>query len=205
MDMIPADNHISQLVTLQGSGVYFEPKFKIHRPLKSSEYTLPLDSFRASGADSDWFYKASKSGGFIVSSNNTLAQKDLQKQKKGDKKKEYTISLINQIQSTFGLSVEETATVCGVTRKTVYNWKDGDQPSKSKFKRLIEAAFIAESWESSSLSSERALLEQPVYNGRSIMQLLTDKHLDKNAILFAGSTMQFDSIKNAASIEDPFA
>jgi DNA-binding transcriptional regulator YiaG len=200
MDMIPADIQATQAALSQSSGVYFEPQFKIHRPLKKNEYSLPLDSFTASGANSDWFYRASKSGGVIVSTNAKQNKKT-----QNDKNSEYTISLIEKIQGTFNLSVEETDTICGVTRKTLYNWKDGDSPRKSKFKRLIDVAFIADYWKSSSLSSDRALLEQPFYKNRSIMELLADKHLDKDTILFVGSRMQLDSINDAAPIEDPFA
>lgn len=203
MDLIPADIQAIPAAVSQSTGAYFEPRAKIHRPLSKNEHILPLDTFTASGTDTDWAYIASQSGGYIVA----LHGKKIRSNNKNtcDSIKSNTNSLIEKIQNTFNLTVEETADVCGVTRKTLYNWKDGDSPQKSKYKRLIEVAYIADQWMNSALSSERMLLEKPVYNGRTIMELLTDKHLDKDAIIFAGSRLQFKSINDSAPIEDPFA
>lgn len=151
----------------------------------------------SSGGQVIWRYTKTGSGGLLFSVSVPDCQIEIQQN--------HAALLIDKVQSTFNLTVDETAKVCGVSRKTIYNWKDGDQPNKAKFRRLMLISMIVDAWRKSDLPATRNVLEQPIIGNQTIFELLTQTNVDQDKILFAGNRIKMDLIAQAQTIEDPFA
>lgn len=103
-------------------------------------------------------------------------------------------SQLTTIKECFALSDEELANVMGVSRKTLYNWeKQGISKEKNR-QRVFELSVIAEDWEFNKLSTSKEDLFTPVLGSLSVMQMLTDKELDREKIIFAGRRLAHESL-----------
>ena len=115
-------------------------------------------------------------------------------------------SAVNEISTTFGLTKEELARVCGVqSRKTLYNWINGEaKPRKSAMSRVYDLLMTARAWRSSGFTADKGQLHEPVLDGQSVFTLLSQPIIDKQRILFAGSRLNLIS-PAASELSDPFA
>lgn len=113
---------------------------------------------------------------------------------------------VNHISSTFGLTKDEFARACHVeTRKTIYNWINGDaNPRKSALRRIFDLHSVADAWKSCGFSLSRADLHSPQAEGISLFEALCKDEIDLARVLFIGSRINTMSAP-ARTISDPFA
>jgi hypothetical protein len=114
-------------------------------------------------------------------------------------------SQVNKICSTFSLTKDELSQVCKIkSRKTLYNWIDGtSKPRKSTMGRIFDLLIIAQAWKQSGFTNKSELINTPILDGLSVLELLTDDVLDKELILFAGSRLNlFSGLEKV--LQDPF-
>ena len=126
----------------------------------------------------------------------------IQKQEQPINKLETTLS---KISSTFNLTKNELASVCHQTRKTLYNWLNGNViPRKSTMSRIFDLNIIVQAWEQSGFSTDKISLHRPIIDEQSLYDLLKQDTLDKELILFAGSRLNLTTLTQK-KIPDPFA
>lgn len=113
---------------------------------------------------------------------------------------------VNEICYAFGLTKEELAQVCKVqSRKTLYNWINGEvKPRKSAMIRVFDLLIAARAWRSSGFVADREQLHEPVLEGQSVFDLLSQTEIDKERILFVGSRLNLISPMKK-DLSDPFA
>lgn len=103
-------------------------------------------------------------------------------------------SQLSTIKEYLALSDEELANLVGVSRKTLYNWeKQGISKEKDR-QRVFELSVIAEDWNYNKLPTDKKKLFTPVLGSTSVMQMLTDKKLDREKIIFAGRRLAHQSL-----------
>lgn len=113
---------------------------------------------------------------------------------------------ISEICEAFYLTKEELAQACNIqSRKTLYNWINGDaKPRKSAMARVFDLLIAARAWQDSGFTTNRDQLHVPVLGGKSVFDLLNQPEIDKERILFAGSRLTMLAPAKDALI-DPFA
>jgi len=136
----------------------------------------------------------------IVSASPTGAKIHIKQEPQGG-----LAATVQEICSAFGLTKEELTQVCKISsRKTLYNWINGDAtPRKSAMSRIFDILAIARSIQNSGFKGSRELLHRPVIDGRSIFAMLSEPEIDKELILFAASRLNIMS--PAKTLADPFA
>ncbi|WP_201587424.1 hypothetical protein [Psychrobacter jeotgali] len=103
-------------------------------------------------------------------------------------------SQLSTIKKYFDLSDEKLANLVGVSRKTLYNWeKQGISKQKDR-QRVFELSVIAEDWNYNKLPTDKEKLFTPVLGSTSVMQMLTNKELDREKIIFAGRRLAHQSL-----------
>ena len=114
-------------------------------------------------------------------------------------------SAVSEISMAFGLTKEELAQVCKVqSRKTLYNWINGEAtPRKSAMSRVFDLLVTARAWRSSGFSADKEQLHEPVFEGQSVLDLLSQPEINKERILFAGSRLNLMS-PATKELSDPF-
>ncbi len=109
-------------------------------------------------------------------------------------------SQLSIIKEYFALSDEELANIMCVSRKTLYNWeKQGISKEKDR-QRVFELSVIAEDWEYNKLSTDKEELFTPVLGSISVMQMLMDKELDREKVIFAGRRLTHQSLAPDTSL-----
>ncbi len=99
------------------------------------------------------------------------------------------------IKSNFSLSEDELSQSLGVTRKTLFNWKNQDStPSKAKSMKIFQLYILAKNWSENRFSSNPSDLNHPVLGGESIKDMLLAEELDSEKILFAGNRVAHKSL-----------
>ncbi|MDO4230432.1 MAG: hypothetical protein Q4C98_11510 [Capnocytophaga sp.] len=94
---------------------------------------------------------------------------------------------LENIKKTFSLTNDELAKVIGVTRKTLHNWKTGVTSRAENRQRIFNLFMLAQNWNKAAFSQNKHELNQPIINGKSVIDLLSEEYLDSEQILFAGS------------------
>ncbi len=113
-------------------------------------------------------------------------------------------AVLNQIQVAFGLGVSDLSKVACTTRMTVHNWiKGSSEPQPRNLDRLFELSVLASNWIAAGYTDDRAAIRQPVVDGMSIFELLTNEQLDTDLLLFAGSRLAM--AKSNRSLPNPFS
>jgi hypothetical protein len=165
----------------------------IHLVLTKDELEGKNGLYQASGGSTSGLYSNTLSG-----ANNVPAKLNTQINN-------FT-KTVNIISSAFGLTKKELASACELkSRKTLYNWIDGkSQPRKKAVKRIFDLFLIAQEWKQSGFSNDAKLLHQPIIDGKSVLDFLTNENLNKELILFAGSRL-FLTTQEQKTLEDPFA
>ena len=153
---------------------------------------------RASGGAEEHFFR-SRPTGAPEAWQPPLAQAPIPREPAVDRR-------IDVIQRTLGLSVKDLAAVCGVTRKTVYDWRRGSRPQAHHEARLRQLYRAAVNWRSEGYPEPAAHLHEPLHGERSLFDLLTASELDLEAIQFTGARLAFgESAAPKAPLKDPFA
>lgn len=113
-------------------------------------------------------------------------------------------SLLERIQSAFGLNKDELAKVCNTTRKTIYNWLGGtSEPQERNRERLFVLDVLADDWAGAGYSTDRVILKQPIVDGRSVFEMLCEDPIDRDLVLFAGSRIALHDRRSP--LMDPFS
>ena len=113
-------------------------------------------------------------------------------------------SLLERIQSAFGLNKDELAKVCNTTRKTIYNWLGGTtEPQERNRERLFTLDVLADDWAGAGYSTDRVTLKQSVVDGQSVFQMLCEEPIDSDLVLFAGSRIALQDRRSP--LADPFS
>lgn len=103
-------------------------------------------------------------------------------------------SQISAIKKFLELNDQELADIIGVTRKTLYNWQKRGIDKEKDRQRVLELSVIAEDWSYNKLPTDKEKLLTPVLGSTSVMQMLTDKELDRGKIIFAGQRLAHQSL-----------
>lgn len=112
-------------------------------------------------------------------------------------------TLIQRIESTFGMTREELAKACKTTRKTIYNWLNHEaEPQARNRQRLFDLDILARDWADAGYPQRQDQLNRPLIDGRTVMDLLADDTIDRELILFAGSRLAIGDVN--AVLKDPF-
>lgn len=115
--------------------------------------------------------------------------------------------MVELIQSTFDLTVQELADACGLrTRKPVYDWKAGGvTPQKRHLQRLYRLREAALNWKADDFPNPGQARSLPLVGDQSLRDLLNSEPLDLEAVHFAGNRLQLEALNQTSrSIADPF-
>lgn len=88
---------------------------------------------------------------------------------------------IQKVVSTFAISISEMARVFGVSRQTVYNWKNGEAISSENESKLIDMANSADIFLRERISLSGAMLNRKIIDGKSLMDIALDGQLISGA------------------------
>lgn len=103
------------------------------------------------------------------------------------------------IKSIFSMTEVEISQSIGVSRKTLFNWKQRESaPNKKKAQNIFDLYLLAKNWKDAGFTTDSFELETPIINGKSIKDLLKEDKIDSEKILFAGNRL---SNKNLDEIE----
>lgn len=112
---------------------------------------------------------------------------------------------LKKIRSTFGLNKSELASALKSTRMTVDGWLDGATPNKTKRQRVLDLIDIADAWVFGGYPMNTDVLKVKQFRGESLLDMLMSERLDRDKILFFGTSQLLERIDDAEVIEDPFA
>lgn len=123
-----------------------------------------------------------------------------------DSQRNYLQDILNTIQETFDLNYIQLAAVCGLTRKSLYNWQKGSQPrqqTKARVKQLFRAAM---DWQYSGFPKPGNSLDIPLMQDKSLYDLLKGSTLNLEEIHFAGSRLSMrEKVGKGKRLIDPFS
>ena len=113
--------------------------------------------------------------------------------------------VIDNICSALSLGKDVLASLCDVTRQTVYNWVEKpDSLKPSTAERLFQLNVAATEWKQAGYTVKRSQLNIPLVSGSSLIDILQEKPLDREKLMFAGSRMNLVDLI-ADDLADPFA
>lgn len=102
---------------------------------------------------------------------------------------------LETIKSVFALTQAEIAKTIGVSRKTLFNWKQKEgAPNKQKAQNIFDLYLLAKNWKDSGFTTDSFELESPVISGKSVKDLLKESKLDSEKILFAGNRLSHKNL-----------
>lgn len=191
MGLISADFSGDFHLASSGSNRFFSPP-AIHLTLSQEELLeRSFSLYQGSGGTVATLLSTTPSGAYTkvyVAPKNKLA------------------TIVNDICDSFGLTKDELARACGIqSRKTLYNWINGEAtPRKSAMNRLYELQLLSRAWLTSGFSIDRSQLFEPVVDGKSVFDLLSEPNVDRDTALFAGSRLNLMSPVKG-DLPDPFA
>ncbi len=175
---------------------------EIHQTLSQEDMEQLYGLYQGSGGSISGIYNTVFSG-----SNNIPSTLESEYENSGiliNKDNQFA-NKINDICATFSLTKTELSQVCKIqSRKTLYNWIDGtSKPRKSTMSRIFDLSIIAQAWKQSGFTNKSELLNTPILDGLSVLDLLTEEKIDKERILFTGSRLNLSSTQK--KFEDPFS
>ena len=95
------------------------------------------------------------------------------------------------IKKVFHLTNDELAKTLGVTRKTLHNWATkGEISSPTDKQRLFDLNLLAKNWQDLGLKQDKHSFGIKIMDGKSIKDLLSEKELNTDKVLFAGSRLR---------------
>ena len=81
---------------------------------------------------------------------------------------------LNQIRTTFKLSISDLAHALNVSRQTVYNWMAGELPSQERASGLQDLAQAADFIAARGLNSSAYLSKRKIMNGKTLIDIVRD-------------------------------
>lgn len=97
---------------------------------------------------------------------------------------------IELIKSVFSMTEIEISQSIGVSRKTLFNWKQKKSaPNKLKAQNIFDLYLLAKNWMEAGFTTDSFELESPVIDDKSIKDLLKEDKIDSEKILFAGNRL----------------
>ncbi len=78
----------------------------------------------------------------------------------------------DRIKRVFGLSISKQAQILGVSRQTVYNWRNGEEPTDRNLETLTDLGDAAELFEAEGIQVTGMLMNRPFYQGKSLSDLM---------------------------------
>ena len=102
---------------------------------------------------------------------------------------------IETIKSVFAMTEAEIAETIGVSRKTLFNWKQRESaPNKKKAQNIFELFLLAKNWNQAGFTKKPFDLQLPIVDGLSVKDLLKEAKLDSEKILFAGNRLSHKNL-----------
>lgn len=77
-----------------------------------------------------------------------------------------------RIREVFAPSVSDLAATLGVSRQTVYNWQNGEQPKEALAVKLTDLARAADIFAQSNIQFNSALASRKFANGKTLFQVV---------------------------------
>jgi len=177
----------------QASGAYSydNAPTAIHRFLSEDELAGKYQLYRGTG------------GTFALSTDTPMTGTQIQIE---DRSEGNLADAVHYICSSFGLTKDELARACHIqTRKTLYNWINGEaSPRKSALRRIFDLHSAANAWENSGFPPSREDLHSPQVEGKSLFDTLCEAKIDLKLVLFIGSRIN-TMTSTSKKISDPFA
>jgi len=107
----------------------------------------------------------------------------------------------DEVMDIFSINMSNLADACGVSRKTLYNWRiDCKTISRRKkgMDRLFKLSEAARNWRNSGYPQPAGLLREPMVNGKSLYDLLVAKPLDIEVVQSLGARL---AMRQLGSVE----
>ena len=79
---------------------------------------------------------------------------------------------LSRIRKFFSPSVSDLAATLGVSRQTVYNWQNGEQPKEALAEKLSDLARAADVFAQSDIQFSSALARRKFANGKTLFQVV---------------------------------
>lgn len=82
--------------------------------------------------------------------------------------------LMREVFDGFGRAVSRLPVVFGVSRQTLYYWRDGERPKEAHQVKLIELAAAARTFSAAQFTPTSSMLDRTVAQGKSFLTLLAE-------------------------------
>ena len=113
-------------------------------------------------------------------------------------------SNLKLISSTFNLTDEDFSQICGVTRKTIHNWKNNLSAIQSKnSSKIFNLIIAAKNWKVNGFKVSRNELRTEIISGKSIFDILKGTPLNQNLLNMAGQRLALST--QPKKLENPFS
>jgi hypothetical protein len=83
-------------------------------------------------------------------------------------------NLMQEVISGFGRTLSRLPVVFGVSRQTLYNWRDGERPKEANQAKLIQLAAAARTFSAAQFTPTSPMLDRTVAQGKSFLTLLAE-------------------------------
>ena len=93
-----------------------------------------------------------------------------------------TAPMIQHIQQTLGISTSQCAKVLGVSRQTIYDYRNGQEAGADIFKRIQLINNIANHWKSLQGGALSGKIDLPFSDGATLLELLIKPEIDEQTI-----------------------
>ena len=127
---------------------------------------------------------------FVSNSNNVRYLVEAVKQ--GVPKKNQISKQIDVVKKAFSLNDDEVSKILGISRKTLYTWKNNDSISRDKSRRkFFDLYMLAKNWLELSYPTDRNSIFSKEFNNETVFSLLNNfgkdlNNSNKDKILFVG-------------------
>lgn len=176
-----------QIYDVAGSSAYSGSVISRHVP--TQVYIEPTGSLKI---NFDWLIDQTRSGQnlHIVGNKEKNVIQSHALEESAEVQRNALEEKLDLIKSTFSMTEVEISQSIGVSRKTLFNWKQKESaPNKRKAQNIFELYLLAKNWKDANFTTESFELETPVINGKSIKDLLKEDKIDSEKILFAGNRL----------------
>ena len=83
-------------------------------------------------------------------------------------------NLMQEVISGFGRTLSRLPVVFGVSRQTLYNWRDGERPKEVHQAKLTQLAAAARTFSAAQFTPTSPMLDRTVAQGKSFLTLLAE-------------------------------
>lgn len=81
-------------------------------------------------------------------------------------------NITDRLKRVFGLSISRQAQIFGVSRQTVYKWRNGEEPTDKNLETLADLNGAAEHFESEGIQVTGLLMKRAFFQGKSLLDLM---------------------------------